>query len=64
MLYDLILAAAKKKYPADEAEKKAMEFTTILLDKLKKTHYLWYPFKNIMLGKDWKPVYCIILDYL
>lgn len=47
--YDQILAAVKKKYPADEAEEKAMECTNLLLDKLKDSD--WYPFKIIMVGK-------------
>lgn len=50
--YDQILAAAKKKYPAHEAEEKAMEFGARLLDKLKNTG--WYPFKILMVGQDLK----------
>lgn len=57
--YDQILAAAKKKYPADEAEEKAMEWTNLVLDKLKDPD--WFPFKIIMVGKDLKVIFCFIL---
>ncbi|KAL8107124.1 hypothetical protein AgCh_023786 [Apium graveolens] len=43
---DQILAAAKKRYPAEEAKEKATEWTNLLLDKLKDPD--WYPFKILM----------------
>ncbi|KAK1367753.1 XH domain-containing protein [Heracleum sosnowskyi] len=60
--YDWILAAAKKKYPAEE---KAKEFTTLLLDKLKNIRCgwnHWHPFKKITVGKGWKEVIKEVID--
>ncbi|WOH12598.1 hypothetical protein DCAR_0832104 [Daucus carota subsp. sativus] len=47
-----IFAAAKKKYPPAEVELKAMEFSSLLEEKLRDPN--WYPFKVITFGEDSK----------
>lgn len=44
--------AAKRKYPAEEAEEKAMELASLWDDKLRDPS--WHPFKVIMVGGDHK----------
>lgn len=50
--HNLIVSAAKKKYPDAEAEEKAMEFDWLFNEKL--TNPGWYPFKLIVVGTDQK----------
>ncbi|XP_074364870.1 protein INVOLVED IN DE NOVO 2-like [Apium graveolens] len=52
--HNLIVSAAKKKYPDAEAEEKAMEFDWKFSEKL--TNPGWYPFKLIVVGTDHKEV--------
>ena len=47
-----IFDAAKKKYPPAEVELKAMEFSSVLEEKLRDPN--WYPFKVITFGEDSK----------
>ncbi|XP_063939575.1 uncharacterized protein LOC108199950 [Daucus carota subsp. sativus] len=49
-----IFAATKKKYPPAEVELKAMEFSSLLEEKLRDPN--WYPFKVITFGEDSKRV--------
>lgn len=47
-----IVSAAMKKYPAGEAGEKAMEYSSLLEDKIRDPN--WYPFKVITVGADSK----------
>lgn len=50
------VSAAKKIYSADEAEVKAMEYSSLLEAKLGDPN--WYPFKVITVGADSKVSIC------
>lgn len=52
--HNLIVSAAKKKYPDAEAEEKAMEFDWKFSEKL--TNPGWHPFKFVVVGTDQKEV--------
>lgn len=47
-----IVSAAKIKYPAAEAGVKAMEYTSLLDNRIRDSN--WYPFKVITVGADSK----------
>ncbi|KAL8146129.1 hypothetical protein AgCh_004022 [Apium graveolens] len=47
---DPFVAAAKEKYTASEAKNKALQFASLIEDKLRNP--VWYPFKGIMIGAE------------
>ncbi|WOG86066.1 hypothetical protein DCAR_0205263 [Daucus carota subsp. sativus] len=55
-----IISAAKIKYPPAEIELKAMEFSSLLEEKLRDPN--WYPFKVITFGEDSKVSILVIND--